>query len=161
MSAEFKQILHLPLVMPVDQMKRSGEKKKKEEDVGFHQGLGDVFRRVCLSSPLFRGTGRQRAGMHGHAHTNSAKRETLLHPHLHLHPPAPAHGRRICHLFVLEKELRSKQRDEGHLLVFLQGQEQLLAFRFNQELQRCRVTLEETRKEEVRNIPLEVSRTGQ
>lgn len=49
--AVFKQSLLLPCVIPIDQMKRSRE--KKEEDVRFHQCLADVFRNFCLSSLCF------------------------------------------------------------------------------------------------------------
>lgn len=51
MCSVFKQSRLLPCVMPIDQMKKYRE--KKEEDVGFHQCLADVFRHFCLSSLCF------------------------------------------------------------------------------------------------------------
>lgn len=61
-----------------------------------------------------------------------------------------APGQRICHLFVLQS-VRSRDWawTEGHLLVFLQSQDQLLSFHHHRELQRHRVTLKRQHKWEV------------
>lgn len=145
---------------------RSNEKiggEKKEEDVGFHQRLADVFRNfLSFKSSPERGRRPKRRTERCHAGAGTARGNDffpfpfpwlLCATHNLAAAPAVAPRQCICRPFVLQKSTRFPGRGQvrmgrgrgdgrgGHLLVFLQSQEQLFTFRFNQELQRCRVTL--------------------
>lgn len=111
----FKQSPHLPCVMPRDQMKRYTE--NKEEDVGLHQRLADVFRNFRLSSLCF-GADQSAEGAAVPALAVAKEKAFLLPPlpwllcvtHSLAKGPAVAPGQCICHPFVLQKALSSELR---------------------------------------------------
>lgn len=130
MCTVFKQSLIPPCVIPTDQMKRRREKEAED---------------------MFQHTKRPKRGEHRHACTCNAKGKTpspslsvMCDTQLGCSPscsPWAVHMSPICTLESSQIRAKAKYEWREHLLVFLQSQEQLFTFRYNQELQWCRVTL--------------------